>query len=93
MNTNQIILLSFLSAANLLSFVLMGHDKRCARQGKRRVPERTLFLCAAFFGAAGATAGMWLFRHKTKHWYFRLFFPLMLFLQAIIVRYALVRWL
>lgn len=29
---------------NIAAFALMGHDKRCARQGKWRVPEKTLFL-------------------------------------------------
>ena len=28
---------------NIVAFVLMGHDKKCARQGKWRVPEKTLF--------------------------------------------------
>ena len=33
-------------------------------------------------GALGGTLGMFIFRHKTRHWYFRVFFPLLLFLQA-----------
>ena len=32
---------------NIAAFALMGHDKRCARQGKWRVPEKTLFLVTA----------------------------------------------
>ena len=76
---------------NLISFFLMRYDKQCAKKGKRRVPERTLFLCAGMFGALGGTAAMWIFRHKTKHWYFRLFFPLMLVIQAAVIAYAFVR--
>jgi len=30
---------------------------------------------------------MFVFRHKTKHWYFRVFFPLLLVLQAGILGY------
>ena len=82
MKTVTIVALGALLAWNLFSFLLMKHDKQCARKGKRRVPERTLFLVAALFGAFGGTLGMFACRHKTKHWYFRIFFPLMMILQA-----------
>ena len=72
---------------NLVSFLLMGNDKKRARKNQRRIPEKTLFLSAALFGALGGTLGMFVFRHKTKHWYFRLFFPLMLVAQAGILGY------
>ena len=72
---------------NLFSFSLMAYDKRCAKAGKRRVPEKTLFLAAACFGALGGVLGMQLCRHKTKHWHFRVFFPLMLAAQI-----ALLAW-
>ncbi len=70
-----------LLALNLFSFSLMGWDKRCARKGKWRVPEKILFLAAGCFGALGGVLGMYVYRHKTKHWYFRIFFPLMLAAQ------------
>ena len=66
---------------NLLSFALMAMDKEAAKKGKWRVPEKTLFLVTACFGGLGGVLGMHLLRHKTKHWYFRLFFPLFLLLQ------------
>ena len=91
MNTIQIVILSIVLIMSLISFFLMRHDKQCAKKGKRRVPEKTLFLAAGLFGAAGGTAGMLIFRHKTKHWYFRVFFPLMMIIQAVIVGYAMVR--
>ena len=72
---------------NLISFFLMRHDKQCAKKNQRRVPEKTLFLSAALFGALGGTLGMFMFRHKTKHWYFRVFFPLMMVLQAAVLGY------
>jgi len=74
--------LAVLLVANAAAFILMAHDKRCARRGKWRVPEKTLFLAAGCFGALGGVLGMYLLRHKTKHWYFRAFFPLMLLAQA-----------
>ena len=73
--------IAVLAVMNLLSFILMAHDKRCAKQGKWRVPEKTLFLATACFGGLGGVLGMQLLRHKTQHWYFKVFFPLLLILQ------------
>ena len=75
------IILAVLAVLNLVSFCLMAYDKRCAKSGKRRVPEKTLFLAAACFGGLGGVLGMTLCRHKTKHWYFQVFFPLFLIIQ------------
>ena len=70
---------------SIVSFALMGYDKKCARSGKWRVKERTLFIVAACFGALGGVLGMRVFRHKTRHWYFRIFFPALLILQAALI--------
>ena len=83
-----IAIIAALILLNTLSFILMGYDKRCAKKGKWRVPEKTLFISAALFGAFGGCLGMWGFRHKTKHWYFKVFFPLMLLIQAGILGYV-----
>ena len=63
---------------NVLGFVLMGFDKRQARRGGRRVPEGRLFLAALLGGAAGTILGMYAFRHKTRHWYFKWGLPAIL---------------
>ena len=86
-----IAIITAVAVMSLVSFWLMYYDKQCARRGKHRVPEKTLFLAAALFGALGGTAGMWIFRHKTKHWYFVVFFPLMLFVQAAVIGYAVTK--
>ena len=75
--------IAVLAVMNLLSFILMAHDKRCAKQGKWRVPEKTLFLATALFGGLGGVLGMQLLRHKTRHWYFKVFFPVLLILQIV----------
>lgn len=82
-----------LAVLNLISFGLMAYDKRCAKAGKWRVPEKTLFLAAACFGGLGGVLGMLLCRHKTKHWYFRVFFPLMLTAQAALLVFGYLYWL
>ena len=66
---------------NIASFSLMAHDKRCARQGQWRVSEKTLFLVTACFGGLGGVMGMKVFHHKTQHWYFKVFFPVLLIAQ------------
>lgn len=71
----------YLLAVNCAAFAVMGIDKRRARRGTWRIPERTLFLPAVLGGALGGTLGMDIFHHKTRHWYFRWGFPLLLVLQ------------
>lgn len=89
----QIALTAWLAAVNLAAFAAMGLDKRRARKGAWRVRERTLFLLALIGGSVGAIAGMWLFRHKTRHWYFALGLPAILAVQLaaawLIARYLL----
>lgn len=77
-----------IAVMNIASFALMAYDKHCARLGKWRVPEKTLFLVTACFGGLGGVLGMHLCHHKTKHWYFRIFFPLFLILQVGTLVYA-----
>ena len=77
-----LVALAIIAIMNIAAFALMGHDKRCARQGKWRVPERTLFLVTACFGGLGGVLGMKVFHHKTRHWYFRVFFPVLLIVQT-----------
>ena len=74
-----------LACMNILSFTLMGVDKRRARQGRWRIPERTLFLATALFGGLGGVLGMRVFRHKTKHRIFRWGFPALLTVQRAIL--------
>ena len=78
---------------NGVSFGLMAYDKRCAKKGKWRVPEKTLFLAAACFGALGGVLGMQICRHKTKHLSFRVFSPLMLAAQTALLVWGWGAWL
>ena len=81
---------------SIAAFIAMGEDKRKAKKGRWRVPEATLFLLALLGGALGATLGMHLFHHKTKHWYFRWGLPLILLVQIALVVLAVwklgLRW-
>ena len=71
----------WLMLMSLVLFAVMGADKRRAKKGAWRVPEKTLFLLALLGGALGGVLGMRMFRHKTKHWYFAWGFPILALLQ------------
>ena len=75
------VLLVWLAVINLLTFIVYGADKRRARKGKGRVPEKTLFLLPLLGGSIGALLGMRVFHHKTKHWYFVWGIPAILLAQ------------
>lgn len=76
----QLILL-YLLIINATGFLLMLADKRKAQKKLRRIPESTLFTAAAFGGSIGCIAGMYTFRHKTKHLTFTLGMPAILVAQ------------
>ncbi|MDD3192497.1 MAG: DUF1294 domain-containing protein [Oscillospiraceae bacterium] len=75
-------LIGYLAAASAAGFLLMGSDKIRAQKGRWRVPEKALFGAALLGGTPGCLAGMYLFRHKTRHWYFRWGMPLILLVQV-----------
>lgn len=76
----QLILL-YLLIINATGFLLMLVDKRKAQKKLWRIPESTLFTAAAFGGSIGCIAGMYTFRHKTKHLTFTLGMPAILVAQ------------
>ena len=80
--------LYYLAAINLVTFLVYGIDKLRAKRGAWRIPEKTLFILPLLGGSVGAIAGMKVFHHKTKHWYFKYGLPLILLLQL-----ALIVWL
>ena len=73
--------LGYLIILNMIGMGVMWADKRKAKKGAWRIPEKTLFLVSILGGSIGTCAGMYLFRHKTKHWYFVVGMPLILVLQ------------
>ncbi len=79
------LLTSYLAAVNLIGLALMGIDKRKAKKRAFRIPEATLFIVAIIGGSVGSIAGMYLFRHKTRHRSFVLGMPLILLAQIALV--------
>jgi uncharacterized membrane protein YsdA (DUF1294 family) len=76
----QLIPLGIFVAVNIFSFIVMGYDKRKAIRGgaTERTPEGFMFFLAAWFGSIGVYAGMFVFRHKIRKWYFQLGVPLLI---------------
>ncbi len=81
----------WLIAINVVTFAVYGIDKRRARRGAWRVPEKTLFLLPLLGGSLGALLGMRVFHHKTKHWYFVWGIPAILLVQAALAAWSLLR--
>ena len=82
-------LIYYLLAVNVLTFVVFGVDKWKARRGRWRVPEATLLGLAAVGGSVGAWLAMRLFRHKTQKKKFRYGVPALFVLQVAAAVYFL----
>ena len=78
-------ILIYLLVVNIITFLMMGFDKHEAKKGNWRVSEKTLFMLVVLGGSIGGILGMFTFRHKTKKWYFRFGFPIILILQILVV--------
>ena len=83
------LILLYLLIVNAVSFLLMLVDKQKAKRKLWRIPEATLLLSAAMGGSIGALAGMYTFRHKTKHLKFTLGVPAILIAQIAIMVFLL----
>lgn len=73
---------------NLTTFILYGVDKRRAKKGAWRIPERTLLLGTWLLGGVGAWLAMRMFRHKTKHIAFAVSAPVGAVLSVVLMALA-----
>ena len=64
---------------SLITYAVYAADKTAARQGRRRVPERTLHLLALLGGWPGALLAQQRLHHKTRKPGFQLMFWLSVF--------------
>ena len=77
MDIFSVLVASFL-VVNVTAFLIMFLDKSRSRTvGSERISEGMLFFLATAFGSVGVYVGMFLFRHKTKKWYFVVGIPLL----------------
>ena len=76
-------ILLYLLVINIFGFFIMWLDKRKAKKGSWRIPEKTLFIVTALGGGIGTIAGMYTFRHKTQKLNFVIGFPFITILELI----------
>lgn len=80
-------LITLLAAMNIAAYFLMWKDKiRAVRHGWR-ISENTFFLLCLFGGFIGVCYGMKHFRHKTKHFTFKLVVYLSAIIWFVVVPY------
>ncbi len=85
------VILGYLVIMNVIAFAAMGVDKSRAKRGAWRIPEKTLFSLSLLGGSIGALAGMYTFRHKTKHLKFVAGMPAVLVLHITLAAVLLYR--
>lgn len=79
--------IAYIIIMNIIGIFIMAIDKLKAKHHAWRIPEKTLFLVSLLGGSLGTWAGMYIFRHKTKHWYFVIGMPLILIVHVVIMLY------
>ena len=77
------VIITYFILVNLMGFYAMYIDKLKSRKRAFRIPETTFFAIAIIGGCIGCIAGMYAFRHKTRHWYFVYGLPAILILQIV----------
>ena len=81
------IILGYLLAVNITSFLLYGIDKYKAKKGRWRISEATLLLMAVIGGSIGAWVGMRIWHHKTMHKKFKYGIPVIIIMQIALLAY------
>lgn len=91
MDTFYKILAIYLLVINAVTLFVYYMDKQNAKKKLYRVSEKALITFALVGGSIGALSAMLIFRHKTKHLFFTLGVPLILFLQLTLACFLIFR--
>ena len=84
--TTQLIII-YLIAINVITFLVYGIDKWKAKRSKWRIPEATLLGLAVIGGSIGVWLGMKVWHHKTMHKKFKFGLPVIIIIQLLIIGY------
>ncbi|MBQ5319056.1 MAG: DUF1294 domain-containing protein [Oscillospiraceae bacterium] len=76
---------AYILIISLISVIMTIRDKSCAKKGKWRVPEKTLFILSALGGSAAMYITMKTIRHKTQHKRFMIGIPAIMVVQALLI--------
>ena len=85
-------IIAYLLVINLIGLLIMYIDKKKAKYGRWRIPEKTLLIIALLGGSIGTIAGMYIFRHKTQKLKFTLGFPTILISEIVVITYFLIKY-
>ena len=87
MENYLILFLIYLLVINFYAVVITVSDKKLAKSGARRVPEKKLFITAAL----GMYITMRKIRHKTLHKRFMIGIPLIMAAQCVLIIFVLMK--
>lgn len=79
-----VVIFIYLLVINLIAVILTIYDKKCAQQGRWRIPEATLLWISAFGGAVGMYITMKRIRHKTQKKKFMLGIPVIFMMELVV---------
>lgn len=91
MENYLILFLIYLLVINFYAVVITVSDKKLAKSGARRVPEKKLFITAALGGSLGMYITMRKIRHKTLHKRFMIGIPLIMAAQCVLIIFVLMK--
>lgn len=83
----KVVALIYFLLMNSLVYILMAYDKKQAKKGKWRVPERRLLTLGILGGGLGGLLSQKFYRHKTQKPVFYVCFILGVFLMMLTVYY------
>lgn len=81
-NLNTIVYI-YISLVSIISFILVGIDKKRAINHKWRIKESTLLFFAFIGGGIGTLLSMNIFHHKTKKMKFKIGVPIICIINII----------
>ena len=91
MENYLILFLIYLLVINFYAVVITVSDKKLAKSGARRVPEKKLFITAVLGGSLGMYITMRKIRHKTLHKRFMIGIPLIMAAQCVLIIFVLMK--
>ena len=86
------IVLYYLIAINLITFIVFAIDKIKAMKDKYRINELTLIMLCFVGGSVGGLLAMLITRHKIRKPKFYILVPLFLLLQIASIVYLLIKY-
>lgn len=81
----MMILFSYILTINLISFYIMGKDKKAAIKHKQRISENNLFLFAILGGSLGSILGMIYYHHKNRKLKFLFGFSILFVIHTVLL--------